>query len=173
MRAWKADRREGFAAALVLTAIVAVGDAALGATTEFIPLLVAGPLLAAWVSGVRETAITGVVSAVVAFLVGLAGDAFLTSRHIVGVLAVIVGSLLASLVVRAREAEREARRRTALLSHAGEVQTRAATRSPSWTRSPGWRFRISPTSRSSTCRRTTAPSAQPRCAPPTRKWPKR
>jgi PAS domain S-box-containing protein len=121
MRAWKADRREGFAAALVLTAIVAVGDAALGATTEFIPLLVAGPLLAAWVSGVRETAITGVVSAVVAFLVGLAGDAFLTSRHIVGVLAVIVGSLLASLVVRAREAEREARRRTALLSHAGEV----------------------------------------------------
>jgi PAS domain S-box-containing protein len=124
MRPWTADRRAGLAAALALTALVALADLLLADATELVPLLVAGPLLAAWLTGPRETGGAGAVAVAVAVLVGAIDDTFLSSRHVVGVLAVLVGAVLAVLVARAREAERTARRRTALLTHAGEVLDR-------------------------------------------------
>jgi serine phosphatase RsbU (regulator of sigma subunit)/PAS domain-containing protein len=121
MPAWTADRRAGLAWALALTIAVAAADLLLAGGTELVPLLVAGPLLAAWLTGPRETGIAGIVAVTAALVVGAGDDMFLSSRHIVGVLAVAVGAVLAVLVANARDAERTARRRTALLAHAGEV----------------------------------------------------
>jgi PAS domain S-box-containing protein len=126
MQAWTADRRIGLAAALALTAIVTLADLLLPDSTELIPLLVVVPLFAAWLTGPDETLIAGVAAVVAAVFVGAVESMFLTSAHVVGILAVVVGAVLAVLVTRAREAERTARRRTALLAHAGEVlDTRA------------------------------------------------
>src|SRR3954466_10667832 len=112
MQAWTADRRAGFAAALGLTVAVALADLLAPDSTEFIPLLVAGPLLAAWLTGPRETVIVGIVAAVAAVVVGGLESDFLNSSHAVGIFAVLVGGTLAVLVARAREAERAARWRT-------------------------------------------------------------
>src|SRR4051794_6516604 len=121
MRAWTADRRAGLAAALLGMALLTVAALAFGEATEMIPLLVAGPLLAAWRSGPGETAIAGAVAIFLALLIGVVEGTFLDARHVIGTLAVLVGAPLSILVVRAREGERVARRRTALLAHAGEV----------------------------------------------------
>jgi serine phosphatase RsbU (regulator of sigma subunit)/PAS domain-containing protein len=126
MRAWTADRRAGLAAALALTALVTLADLLLPDSTELIPLLVVVPLVAAWLTGPAETLIAGVAAVAAAVLVGAVESTFLTSAHVVGIVAVVVGAVLAVLVTRAREAERTARERTALLAHAGEVlDTRA------------------------------------------------
>src|SRR4051812_29772461 len=116
MRAWTADRRAGLAAALALIVVVAFADLLVPESTELIPLLVAGPLLAAWLTGPGETLIAGAAALAAAVLVGALDSVFLESGHVVGILAVLIGATLAVLVARAREAERAARRRTALLA---------------------------------------------------------
>src|SRR3954471_18974884 len=121
MRAWTADRRAGLGAAIALTVVIAIADLLLPDSTELIPLLVAGPLLAAWLTGPGETMVAAVAAVTAAVFVGAVESEFLTSGHVVGILAVLVGGVLAFLVAQARESERAARRRTALLAHAGEV----------------------------------------------------
>src|SRR6185436_6830914 len=116
-----ADPRAAFGAALALTIAIAVVDVAVGSATELASLLVCGPLLAAWLTGPRETAVVGAVAVALAVLDGLIDESFFSMAHVVGMLAVATGSVLAVLVSRSRAAEASARRQTALLADAGEV----------------------------------------------------
>src|SRR3954454_15469603 len=104
MRAWTADRRAGLGAAIALPVVIAIADLLLPDSTELIPLLVAGPLLAVWLTGPGETLVASVAAVAAAILVGAAESMFLTQGHVVGVIAVAVGGMLAVLVARSREA---------------------------------------------------------------------
>src|SRR4051794_6044863 len=114
MHGWTADPPPRFAAALWPTVAVALADLPAPDSPASLPLPVAGPLPAAWLTGPRETVIVGIVAVVAGVVVGALESDFRNSSRAVGIFAVLVGGTLAVLVARAREAERAARWRTAL-----------------------------------------------------------
>ena len=88
--------------ALLVVAVIAVLDALLSTHAVLVELLAAGPLVAAVRSTPRETAIVGAVALAVSVPLGLANDMFTSLQHLVGMLTVVVGSVLAVGLARLR-----------------------------------------------------------------------
>jgi PAS domain S-box-containing protein len=84
-------------------------------------LLVTGPLLAAWRASSGTTAVVGVYAVVLALLLGLQHDMFLSADHSVRVGIVALGSLLCVLLARTRERLEQAEFSHSLVADAGEV----------------------------------------------------
>src|SRR3954447_22857686 len=84
-------------------------------------LLVTGPLLAAWRASSRTTAIVGGYAVVLAVLLGLQNDMFLSGDHAVRVGIVALGSALCVVLARTRERLEQAQFRHALVADAGGV----------------------------------------------------
>src|SRR3954471_15695997 len=84
-------------------------------------LLVTGPLLAAWRASSGTTAIVGVWAVVLALLLGLQNDMFLSVDHLVRVGIVTLGSGLCVMLARSRERLEGAEFRHSLVADAGEV----------------------------------------------------
>ena len=100
-----------FLAALVVIAVVAAADAALGSRAVLVELLLLGPLIAATGASPRQTAITAVLAFAVSIPLGWASDAFGEADHLIGVGAVAVGGVVSVLFAHLRAArERDAAR---------------------------------------------------------------
>src|SRR3954447_16821035 len=84
-------------------------------------LLVTGPLLAAWRASSRTTAIVGGYAVVLAVLLGLQHDMFLSVDHLVRMGIVALGSALCVVLARTRERLEQAQFRHALVADAGGV----------------------------------------------------
>jgi PAS domain S-box-containing protein len=84
-------------------------------------LLITGPLLAALYGSSRTTAIVGGYAVLLAILLGLPDDMFLSVDHVVRLTIVAIGSVLAVILARTREGLERARFRHALVADAGEV----------------------------------------------------
>ena len=98
------NERGTFLAALVAICAVAVLDFAIEADAAFVELLVVGPIIAAFGATPRDTAIVGVIAFLAAIPIGLAGDAFGSAEHLVGVAAVAIVGALSTGVARLRSA---------------------------------------------------------------------
>jgi PAS domain S-box-containing protein len=98
------NERGTFLAALVAICAVAALDLAIEADAAFVELLVVGPIIAAFGASPRDTAIVGVIAFLVAIPIGLAGDAFGSAEHLVGVAAVAIVGALSTGVARLRSA---------------------------------------------------------------------
>ena len=100
-----------FLAALVAICIVTALDFAVQANAVFVELLVVGPIIAAFGATPRDTAIVGLIAVLAAIPIGLAGDAFGSAEHVVGVAAVaIVGALSTGVATLRSERELDAAR---------------------------------------------------------------
>lgn len=120
---------------LLLIALVAAVDVALGSRAVLIPMLVVGPLVTATRGTANGTALVAIVAALLAVPLGLADNVFLESSHVIEVVVVGVAGILATLAARVREElgqsrretdrlfrrEREARRRSDVLAAAGRL----------------------------------------------------
>src|SRR5918996_1303708 len=95
-----------FLAALVAICVVAALDLAVGADAVLVELLVVGPVIAAFGASPRDTAIVAVIAFLAAIPIGLAGDAFGSTEHLVGVAAVAIVGALSTGVAKLRS-ERE------------------------------------------------------------------
>jgi PAS domain S-box-containing protein len=100
------NERGTFVVALLAICAVTALDFAVEADAVFVELLVLGPIIAAFGAGPRDTAIVGVIAFLVAIPIGLAGDAFLSTEHLIGVAAVAIVGALATGVAKLRT-ERE------------------------------------------------------------------
>src|SRR4051794_10093544 len=84
-------------------------------------LLVTGPLLAAWRASSRTTAIVGGYAVVLALVLGLQNDMFMSVDHLVRLGIVTLGSALCIVLARTRERLERAEFRHSLVADAGEV----------------------------------------------------
>src|SRR3954466_8692506 len=84
-------------------------------------LLVTGPLLAAWRASSGTSAVVGGYAVVLALLLGLQSDMFLSADHAVRVGIVTLGSALCVLLARTRERLGQAEFSHSLVADAGEV----------------------------------------------------
>jgi PAS domain S-box-containing protein len=84
-------------------------------------LLVTGPLLAAWRASSETTAVVGVYAVVLALLLGLQNDMFLSADHAVRAGIVALGSGLCVILARTREQLERAEFSHSLVADAGEV----------------------------------------------------
>jgi PAS domain S-box-containing protein len=110
-RAGLRNGRGTFLAALLAICVVAALDFAIQADAVLVELLVVGPIIAAFGASPRDTAIVGVVAFVAAIPIGLAGDAFGSTEHLVGAAAVaIVGALATGVAVLRSQRELDAAR---------------------------------------------------------------
>ena len=100
------DGRGAFLAALVAICAVVALDFAIQADAVLVELLVLGPIIAAFGASARDTAIVGVIAFLAAIPLGLAGDAFGSTEHVIGVAAVAIVGALSTGVARLRS-ERE------------------------------------------------------------------
>jgi PAS domain S-box-containing protein len=100
------DERGTFLAALVAICAVTALDFAVDSNAAFVELLVVGPIIAAFGATPRDTATVGVIAFLAAIPIGLAGDAFGSAEHLVGVAAVAIVGALSTGVARLRS-ERE------------------------------------------------------------------
>jgi PAS domain S-box-containing protein len=98
------NQRGTFLAALVAICAVAALDFGIEADAAFVELLVVGPIIAAFGATPRDTAIVGVIAFLAAIPIGLAGDAFGSAEHLVGVVAVAIVGALSTGVARLRSA---------------------------------------------------------------------
>jgi PAS domain S-box-containing protein len=98
------NERGTFLAALVAICAVAALDFAVEADAVFVELLVVGPIIAAFGATPRDTATVGVIAFLVAIPIGVAGDAFGSAEHLVGVAAVAIVGALSTGVARLRSA---------------------------------------------------------------------
>ncbi|HEX6582136.1 MAG TPA: hypothetical protein VF056_00950, partial [Thermoleophilaceae bacterium] len=91
--------------------LVAAIDIAVGSSVMLVQLLVAGPLIAATGSSVRNTAGVAVLALVLALVLGFPSDVFGSSEHLVGAGVVAVGGLLAVIIAGLRgQRERDSAR---------------------------------------------------------------
>jgi PAS domain S-box-containing protein len=95
-----------FLAALVAICLVTALDFAVEADAVFVELLVVGPIIAAFGATPRDTATVGLIAFLAAIPIGLAGDAFGSAEHLVGVAAVAIVGALSTGVAKLRS-ERE------------------------------------------------------------------
>ena len=99
--------------AIATLAVVAVVDSIAGELVVLIPILVAGPLVAAFGASAADTARISVLAILVAVGLGEVDDIFGTARHAIQITAISIGGALATALasVRARlqDAERAAR----------------------------------------------------------------
>ncbi len=98
------------APALAVTLAITVVDVASGADVTLVPLLVAGPLLAAATTDTRGSAFVGVVAVIAAVVLGISAGEGGSATHLVAISTVAVGALLGTIVCATRERQREARR---------------------------------------------------------------
>src|SRR3954471_13777298 len=91
-------------------------------------LLVTGPLLAAWRASSGTTAIVGGYAVVLALLLGLQHDMFMSVDHLVRVSVVTLGSALCVVLARTRERLQRAEFRHSLAVEAGGGRGRAGSR---------------------------------------------
>ncbi len=82
-------------------------NVALGARAVLVELLVAGPLIAATLATVLQTAVVTALALATAVPLGLASDAFLEAEHVSGVVAVAIGGILAVVIARLRSGGEE------------------------------------------------------------------
>ncbi|HEU0025417.1 MAG TPA: SpoIIE family protein phosphatase, partial [Thermoleophilaceae bacterium] len=100
---WSApDGRGFFTLSLVVVTALAVLVATLEDRALLVEILVAGPLLAAASTGPSRTAIVAGYAFALSVAVGLAGDAFGSLQHVVGVALVGLGGLMAVAFARLR-----------------------------------------------------------------------
>jgi PAS domain S-box-containing protein len=93
-----------FLVALVAICLVAALDLALEADAILVELLVVGPVIAAFGASPRDTGIVAVIAFLAAIPLGLAGDAFGSAEHLIGVAAVGIVGALATGVANLRSA---------------------------------------------------------------------
>jgi PAS domain S-box-containing protein len=98
----EARSRAAVAAGAAAVAGVSAADAVAGPDAVFIPLLFVGPLLTAGWAGARATAAVGVLAVVAAILLGIVDDTFARANHVIEVVAVVMGGVLATLGAHAR-----------------------------------------------------------------------
>jgi PAS domain S-box-containing protein len=95
-------QRGTFLAALVAVCLVAAVDLAVQADAILVQLLVVGPVIAAFGASPRETAVVALIAFVASIPIGLAGDAFGSTEHLIGVAAVAIVGILSVGVARLR-----------------------------------------------------------------------
>jgi PAS domain S-box-containing protein len=103
-RAGLGTERGTFLTALVAICTVAALDLAVQADAIFVELLVLGPVIAAFGATSRDTGIVALIAFLAAVPIGLAGDAFGSTEHVVGTAAVGVVGILSVGVARLRSA---------------------------------------------------------------------
>jgi hypothetical protein len=97
------NRSKGtFLLALAAVCLVAIVDTALGSQAVLVEFLIVGPLIAAMGASVPQTTIVALVSFLFALPLGLASDAFGSTEHLTGVLAVAVVGALTVAIARLR-----------------------------------------------------------------------
>ncbi|MGH2715389.1 MAG: SpoIIE family protein phosphatase [Thermoleophilaceae bacterium] len=96
------NERGTFLAALVAVCVVAAVDLAIQADAILVELLVVGPVIAAFGATPRDTAIVAAIAFLASIPLGLAGDAFGSAEHLIGVAAVGIVGALATGVARLR-----------------------------------------------------------------------
>ena len=94
--------RPAFALALLVLAVVAVIDIALGSRAVLVELLAVGPLIAATGATRRQTLIVAIVALAIAVPIELASDSFLTTSHVIGIVGVAIGGALAVIIAGLR-----------------------------------------------------------------------
>jgi serine phosphatase RsbU (regulator of sigma subunit)/PAS domain-containing protein len=110
---------------IVASTLVAGLDALLGESAVFTGLIVAGPMLASYGASPRATGLVSVYATVLALLVGIPNDIFLDpGEHLTRVVTVVVGGAIATWIAHARQRERVARRRYALIVAASDIVQR-------------------------------------------------
>ena len=111
------DERSTFVVALAVVTAIAVLNLVVGDRAVLVELLIAGPLLAAAGTSPERTAVVALYALVLSLPLGLAGDAFGSLQHLVGVAAVATGGVLAVALaqLRARREGMLAREQGALL----------------------------------------------------------
>jgi serine phosphatase RsbU (regulator of sigma subunit)/PAS domain-containing protein len=116
------------ALALGVTLAIVVLDLITSADVTLVPLLVAGPLLAAMTTDARGAAFVGGVSLVAAIALGIILGEGGTATHVVAISTVAVAAVLGPIIAGTRERQRAARRtaeralaRSDLLARASEL----------------------------------------------------
>jgi PAS domain S-box-containing protein len=94
--------RGAFLLALVAVCLVAAVDIVLGARAVLVEFVLIGPLIAAMRASAAQTTVVALFSVLVALPLGLASDAFGSTEHLTGVLAVAVVGALAVAIARLR-----------------------------------------------------------------------
>ena len=97
-----AGERRTFIAGLVVVALAAAIDLAVGSGPVLVELLVIGPLVAMTGASERQTALVAGVALAAAIPLGAAGGAFGSAEHLSGVIAVALAGILSVLVAHLR-----------------------------------------------------------------------
>jgi len=125
---WSTSERRGAVAASLLLVVLSTADLATGHSTVLIPLLVIPPLLAGLLCPAPFVAFAGAVSVVLGLPLAAADDIFGTARHLVDMVVLAGGSVLALAIARTRvrlvtlrEAEGMALRRISLLDRSSRL----------------------------------------------------
>jgi len=101
--------RGTFLASLVAVCVLVAVDLILQADVILVELLVVGPVIAAFGASARQTAVVALVALLVSIPLGLAGDAFLSTEHVIAIAAVALVGVLAAGIAWLRSArERDA-----------------------------------------------------------------
>jgi serine phosphatase RsbU (regulator of sigma subunit)/PAS domain-containing protein len=109
-------------AGVAAATVVALVDSLASRDALFIGVLVVGPLLTSFGASTRATAAVGIYAVVLALVVGAAHDVFLDfQEHVTRVFTVLVGGAIAVWIAKARQRERLARMRYALIAGVSDV----------------------------------------------------
>jgi PAS domain S-box-containing protein len=98
------NERGTFLVALLAICLVAALDLAIQADVILVELLAVGPVIAAFGATPRDTGIAALIAFVAAIPLGLQGDSFLSTQHLIGIAAVAIVGALATGVARLRSA---------------------------------------------------------------------
>jgi PAS domain S-box-containing protein len=96
--------RGTFLVALLAICLVAALDLAIQADVVLVELLAVGPVIAAFGATPRDTGVAALIAFIAAIPLGLQGDSFLSTQHLIGIAAVAIVGALATGVARLRSA---------------------------------------------------------------------